>query len=107
MSAALEPWIELAQICHDQQRWHECYDAAHQALGITERPNIYINDPLAWGERGHDLASVAAWRLGLLDEALHHALIAHAMAPDDERIAENIAFYRSAAESVDEPEQRD
>ena len=102
-----EPWIEVAQICHDQQRWHECYDAAQQALGITERPTIYINDPVAWSERGHDLASVAAWRLGLADEALLHALAAQEMAPDDARIAENITFYRSATASIDTPEQHD
>jgi len=96
-----EPWIELAQLCHDQGRWQECYDAAHRALLITERPSIYINDPLAWSERGHDLASVAAWHLGKPHEALQQALLAHAAAPDDDRIAANIAFYRSTAASID------
>lgn len=90
-----EPWVELAQTCHDQQRWHQCYDAATSALRITERPNIYINDASAWAELPDDLASVAAWHMGMPTEALEHAERAAALAPDDTRIATNVTFFRT------------
>ena len=90
-----EPWVELAQACHDQQRWHECYDAAVAALRITDRPDIYINDASAWAELPDDLASVAAWHMGMRAEALEHAERAATLAPDDSRIAANVAFYLS------------
>ena len=89
-----EPWVELAQACHDAQLWQECYEAATTGLAITERPAIYINDPLAWGERFDDLASVAAWRTGRHEEALRHGERAAAMAPDNTRIAANVALFR-------------
>jgi len=90
-----EPWVELAQACHDERRWHECYDAAVAALHITERPTIYINDASSWGERPDDLASVAAWHMGLHADALAHAERAAALAPHDSRIAANVAFYQN------------
>lgn len=89
-----EPWVELAQACHDAQLWQECYDAAMAGLAIDERPAIYINDPLAWSERLDDLASVAAWRTGRHEQALAHGLRAAALAPDDERIAANVELFR-------------
>ena len=91
-----EPWVELAQACHDQQRWHECYDAAHAALRITHRPSTYINEASAWGELPDDLASVAAWHLGLRQEALAHAQRALVISPTDQRIAGNVAFYENS-----------
>ncbi|HQZ36050.1 MAG TPA: hypothetical protein PK020_16605 [Ilumatobacteraceae bacterium] len=96
--ATREPWVELAQACHEQQRWHECYDAAAAALHITERPAIYINEASAWGELPDDLASVAAWHMGLHVDALAHAVRAAELAPDDRRIAANLAFYRNAVQ---------
>lgn len=91
-----EPWVELAQACHDQQRWHECFDAAVAALDIAERPSIYINEASAWNELPDDLASVAAWHLGLHDDALGHAQRALEFAPGNQRIAANVTFYISA-----------
>ena len=88
-----EPWVDLAQGAHDTARWQECYDAAVRALSIVERPDIYINEAVAWSERPHDLASVAAWHLGLQDEAVEHARAALRIAPDDARIAANLRWY--------------
>ncbi|HNJ96479.1 MAG TPA: hypothetical protein PLV13_00015 [Ilumatobacteraceae bacterium] len=90
-----EPWVEFAQACHDAQHWQQSYDAALSGLAISERPAIYINEPLAWGERLDDLAAVAAWHLGRIDEAVRHGERAAASAPGDERIAANLALFRS------------
>lgn len=89
-----EPWIELAQATHDAQQWSECLAAAEQALHVTERTGSYLTEPWAWGERADDLASVAAWRLGLNDLAIRHAEAAIALAPNDTRIAANLQWYQ-------------
>lgn len=91
-----EPWVELSQACHDGRRWQECYDAALAGLAIGEGAPIYITEPLAWGERLDDLAGVAAWHLGLLEAAVRHGERAAELAPDDERIAANLALYRTS-----------
>jgi Flp pilus assembly protein TadD len=87
-----EPWIELAQVCHDTRRWTECRDACRRALDITEPTGEYMTEPWAWGERAHDLMSVAAWHLGDGESAIVHARAAHDLAPDDERIAANVVW---------------
>jgi len=91
-----EPWIELAQACHDTGRWDGCRRAARRALAIVDRDGTYLTEPWAWGERADDLAGVAAWHLGDLEGALAHTERAAALAPGDERIAANLAWLRGA-----------
>ncbi len=88
-----EPWIELAQGCHDTQHWEECLQAALGALAVTERSGFYLTEQWAWGERADDLASIAAWHLGNAEVAIRHAYAALELAPDDERIKANLAWY--------------
>ena len=88
-----EPWIELAQAYHDTKRWDGCLQAAQSALAVIERSGSYLTEPWAWGERADDLASIAAWHLGDADLAIHHAHAALELAPNDERITANLAWY--------------
>lgn len=84
-----EPWVALAQLAHDRHEWAECYSAAMKALAITERPQIYINWPEAWGVLPHDLAGTSAFYIGLHEEALEHTLLARELDPDNVRIKDN------------------
>lgn len=45
-----EPWVSLAQAYRALGRWAECNTACKKALKITERPNNYINHPIAWSD---------------------------------------------------------
>ena len=65
-----EPWVELANACYKTSRWEECYSAACTALKITERQYNYTAKPESWGSLPHDLAAIAAYRMGLKDRAL-------------------------------------
>ena len=87
-----EPWHDLALACYRTSRWAECYGAAMTCLSITNRELVYTVDPTVWGASPHDYASIAAWNLGLYDEAHKHAKKAVEMDPNDLRLRENLRF---------------
>lgn len=89
-----DPLVDLAMMRYRQKDWVGCHQAAMTALQIQERSLDYMVDPEAWSERPHDLASVAAWHLGLKDEAKRHAAAALELAPNDQRIKENLRFMQ-------------
>lgn len=90
-----EPWCELALECYIQHRWAECYGAAMSALAIQNRELVYTVDPVVWGARPHDLASIAAWHLGLKDEAVKHGTAALGYEPTNPRFIQNLGYYSS------------
>lgn len=85
-----EPWVELAQTAYSLQNWTECYSAAKSALAITDKALVYTMDPTVWTERPYDLASIAAWNLGLKAEALELVKQAVELAPDNQRLQNNL-----------------
>lgn len=90
-----EPWCELAMLTYRQRRWEETFAYAMRALQITNRQAVYTCDPAVWGHWPHDLASVAAWNLGLKDIALKQAEMAHEASPDDVRLKTNLDYIRA------------
>jgi len=85
-----EPWCEIAKLAYQRQQWAECYGAAMSALAIKNRELVYTVDPEVWGALPHDYASIAAWHLGLKDQANAQAKLALQFSPDDVRIAANL-----------------
>lgn len=85
-----EPWCEIAKLAYQRQQWAECYGAAMSALAIKNRELVYTVDPEVWGALPHDYASIAAWHLGLKDQAIAQAKLALQFSPDDVRIAANL-----------------
>jgi hypothetical protein len=49
-------------------------------------------DPEVWGALPHDYASIAAWHLGLKEEALRHGRLALDKEPGNERFAANVSM---------------
>lgn len=92
-----EPWCELARLCYLTQRWEECFGAALTCLKIVNREKLYTVDPAVWGAQPHDLASIAAWHLGLHEVAYGHAKKAVEFSPDDLRLRENLKFMSEKA----------
>lgn len=87
-----EPWCALAMLFYRMQRWAECYAASKRALGIKNRDLVYTCDPEVWGFQPHDLCSIAAWYMGLKDEALEQAKIAYELAPHNARLKGNMQW---------------
>ena len=96
-----EPWCELAMLMYRQHRWAECFAYAMRALQITNRLMVYTVDPEVWGAQPHDLASIAAWHLGLKTVSIEQAQIAVEKAPGDQRLQQNLRFVRG---ELEEPE---
>ena len=86
-----EPWTELSLFCYRFNMWAESYAAAKSALLIQDKALVYTMDPSVWTEKPWDLASIAAWNLGLKDEAIQLCQEALKFAPTDPRLLNNLA----------------
>jgi hypothetical protein len=89
-----EPWVELAALYYTKSMWQECYDAAVNALSITRKELVYTMDPTAWGPKPHDMLAIAAYRLGIKEQAIKHGELALSFEPSNERLITNLAFYK-------------
>jgi glycosyltransferase involved in cell wall biosynthesis len=95
-----EPWAELAVLCYRLSRWPESLGAALCCLGITNREKVYTVDPQVWGSQPHDMASIAAYNMGLSQLALEHAQKAVDLDPDDMRLRRNLEFCREKVQAA-------
>ena len=86
-----EPWCELATITYRLSMWPESYGAALSALSITDKQAVYTMDPSVWTEKPYDYASIAAWRLGLKDQAIEFCKKALEFNPTDTRLLNNLS----------------
>jgi tetratricopeptide (TPR) repeat protein len=89
-----ETWCELANACYKRGLWEECYGAACNALKLTECTYVYTIDAQNWKARPHDLAAIAAYRLGFKEEAKRHGANALEFEPNDERLIKNLEYYK-------------
>lgn len=92
-----EPWCALAMLYYRQCRWAESYASAMRTLEIKDKDLVYTADPEVWGFMAHDLASIAAWHMGMIEESRKHAALALAFEPENERLKTNLAFVNGDA----------
>jgi glycosyltransferase involved in cell wall biosynthesis len=93
-SSVRETWCELAQACYNRGLWEECYAAACSAVKLTECSYVYTVDAHNWKARPHDLAAIAAYRLGFKTEAIKHGENALEFEPDNKRLIKNLEYYK-------------
>jgi FkbM family methyltransferase len=79
-------------VFNEANDWLGCYYACERALAIRERVRRYQSFSYAWGERAHDIASVAAWYLGMKEKAAEYLRAALAVNPGGERLQSNARF---------------
>lgn len=96
-----EPWCGLATLYYLQAKWQECYGAAMRAISINNRELVYTVDPAVWGSQPHDLAAIAAWNLGMRWIAAKQGEIAVSLDPNNERLKENLLWFRGEKEIED------
>ena len=89
-----EAWCDLAMACYRKSMWAECFAAASNTLAIKEKELVYTTDPSVWGSKPHDLLAISAHWLGLKELAIEHGTIAVELEPNDERLKENLEFYK-------------
>lgn len=87
-----EPWCELAMLYYRQHRWPESFAMSTRALQIKNREMVYTVDPEVWGAQPHDLASIAAWHMGMKDLSIEQARLAVEKDPDNPRLKSNLEY---------------
>lgn len=88
-----EPKVALAQEFYKKQDWENCYKWAVSALEIETKPLDYMCEEFAWDHTPWDLAALAAYNLGKLEEALKYGTKAVEMNPTDQRLIANLRWY--------------
>lgn len=89
-----EPWIDLATHYLQKGEWKNSYDAAINAVSITDRENTYTIDPSVWGGKAWDIAAWSAWNLGMYQEAYRCGSEAVRLDPNCERYVQNLVHYK-------------
>jgi len=90
-----EAYVDLAGVYYQTQAWSSCLDVAENALDIVEKPLEYLCEEYAWGYAPYDYAALAAYNLGMTEEALEYGMKAVELNPTDERLQRNLMFYKS------------
>jgi len=89
-----EPQFGVAMDAYRKKEWQRCLDAC---LNVFESPrsNHYCYESAVWDWKAYDLASIAAWELKHLDEAIVFAENAvKANGPENERIQRNLDLFK-------------
>jgi len=96
-----ETWLELAQHYYNVSDWNGCYWAAGRCLSLTDRGQLYLTEPASWGFMPHDLYALSAYHTKRYDVAIEHGTIALGLEPNDQRLKDNLAFYKLAVAKAD------
>lgn len=88
-----EVWVDMAKICHNLQKWEDCYEAAMQATLAVHNQYLFPYSPEAWGPIAYDLAAVSCYKLGRYKAAVHAGKLALARDPENERLQRNVEGY--------------
>lgn len=91
---AREPWLELALKYYKKENWERCYLNAKMALMIKEKSFWHTTDNNAWGYGPYDLIAISSYKLGLKEEAVKYGTIAATMQPNDQRLLDNLKYYK-------------
>ena len=90
-----EPCFGVAMDAYRKQEWQRCLDASLDALE-SPRSNHYCYESAVWDWKAYDLASIAAFNLKHIDEAITFAThAAKANGPENERIKRNLDFFKN------------
>jgi len=89
-----EPWYGVAIHAYRNQNWSRCLDASINVMERT-RSTHYCYESAIWDWKAYDLASIAAYNLKHIDEAIAFATQAViGNGPETDRIQRNLDFFR-------------
>lgn len=88
-----EPIVELAEELYNSKDWSNCYLACLKAISIKEKPLDYLCEEFAWGALPYDLASISAYNLGDIDNAIFYIKKAIGYEPENQRFISNLEHY--------------
>jgi len=90
-----EPQFGVALDAYRKQEWQRCLDATLNALECS-RSKHYCYESAVWDWKAYDLASISAYNLKHIEEAIVFAEAAvKANGPEQERIVRNLNFFKN------------
>ena len=89
-----EPWVQAEEVAYAAEDWDGVIYYGTRAVAIEKKSDSYINEDKAWGAYPWDAMAYAYYRLGDLGRAEQATLRALAEEPGNERMLENLAFFR-------------
>lgn len=89
-----EPWLDLAKASYEKNDWNECFYAAMSGLKILHKLEIYTTSAASWDYRLNDFAALSAYNLGLKEIAIEQGELALKLDPENDRLKQNLIFYR-------------
>ena len=92
--ASRESILALANYYYTQAMWDECLLVAEKALEFSEKPTQFLAESWAWGPMAYDLAAISCWQLSKWKMAYKYGKEAVKISPNDERLLNNLAFYK-------------
>lgn len=95
-----EVWTDLAKYYYNKSNWFGMYFAAKRSLDCQLNKGLYLSEPESYGWWPQDMAALSAYRLGYFKEALHHGQIALSLNPNDQRLKDNLIWYKRALAGV-------
>ncbi len=90
-----EPFIDSASFFYRREKWPMVYAMCIRAMEIENRPLTYISQGYCWGSLPYDYCALAAYNMGLYEEAAKFGAKALELEPEDPRLRENLAIYNA------------
>jgi glycosyltransferase involved in cell wall biosynthesis len=95
-----EAWHWRAHIAHLNKKWSDCLEYASMRLTL-ERQSHHLVKPEIWEWWGFDLIALASHNLGKNADAVFYGETASFKNPGNQRLRNNLDFYRAALRSND------
>jgi len=91
-----EAYVEKANLEYNENNYSDAYILLKKAFEIKNKSNSYINEEFCWNYYIYDLLSIVAYNLGLYEEAYESCKKAYELAPNDERIKNNLELMKKS-----------
>ena len=89
-----ENWVALAMMYYKRNDWISTKSSCEMALRAKEKPLDYLCEANSWNETVYDLLALSYWKLGNKDQALLFGSIALEKSPNDQRLINNLNWYK-------------
>lgn len=85
-----EPYLAFAKLGYWEENWPLVYVMVQRGLAITQKSGSYLMEPESWGDALYDFGAIAAYRLGLYEQADKYAMEACKINPENKRLESNL-----------------
>ena len=90
-----EPYLRLAEFYYNTKDYLLSIFTITTMLQIKNRTLNYMSEPKCWNEYPYELLYLSYYNLGYYEKAYENCLVALSYVPNDERIKNNLEFFKS------------